>query len=268
MVHSPLFGVHPMKTKSPYIFFLGGRDLEMREIRKLLQAQGYEEGIGFFDKKLRWGVKLSAYREHFLPDKTLVGIELSEDIAPPSNYLSIDHHNERSDEPASIEQVAKLLGVELNQRQRLVAANDKGYIPAMKAQGASQEEIDEIRRADRKAQKVTEEDERLAEIAIKWAFTQGPVTLVKSLSSRFSPITDRMYGKTQRLLVFTEQELTYYGTAEDKALLAEAFEAEVKARKMYHGGQEGGFFGVDSGAFSAKELRQTKNKMLEIIERL
>ena len=71
-------------------------------------------------------------------------------------YHRIDHHNEYCHLPSSLEQVASVLGVELNRKQRLIAANDVGYIPAMKALMATDEEIAEIRREDRRAQGVTE----------------------------------------------------------------------------------------------------------------
>ena len=51
---------------------------------------------------------------------------------------------------------------------QLVAANDSRYIPGMIKLGASREEIDDIRRADRAAQGVSEgDDERLAEESLK-----------------------------------------------------------------------------------------------------
>ena len=71
----------------------------------------------------------------------MVGIELTEDIVPPPTYIRIDHHNELSDRPAAIVQVAALFGVELDRWQLLVAANDARYIPGMLEMGATDEEI-------------------------------------------------------------------------------------------------------------------------------
>ena len=152
------------------LFLLGGHDLEMQEIVKLLQNQkcrqidsSIEEmpDCAYVDKNLSWGAKLSEYRDVLQRfgdrnDIIIYGIELNEDITPPSNYAAIDHHNERADRPSSLEQVAELFGVKLDRWQRLVAANDKGYIPEMKKMCATDEEIEAIREADRKAQGVSE----------------------------------------------------------------------------------------------------------------
>ena len=79
---------------------------------------------------------------------------MTRDTDPPTPYTDIDHHNERDHEPASIVQVAELLGVALTRREQLVAANDRGYIPALRAAGATDAEVADIRRADRAAQGV------------------------------------------------------------------------------------------------------------------
>jgi hypothetical protein len=50
-----------MNKNMDYSFFLGGYDLEMLEIRKILESCGYKENEDFFDKKLKWGAKLSEY---------------------------------------------------------------------------------------------------------------------------------------------------------------------------------------------------------------
>ncbi len=55
-----------------------------------------------------------------------------------------------------------MLGAGLTHRQQLVAANDRGYIPAMLEAGASESEIACIRSLDRAAQGISAEDERLA----------------------------------------------------------------------------------------------------------
>src|SRR3990172_4365338 len=96
------------------LFLLGGHDLEMLSIREIFE----EHQIPFADRQLKWGAKLSAYRNLLngrISETTFIyGIELTEDLQPPANYRSIDHHNERSNEPSSIEQVAKLIGITLD----------------------------------------------------------------------------------------------------------------------------------------------------------
>ena len=142
------------------IFLLGGRDLEMLTIRELLQSCA----IKFFDKNLTWDTALlSAYSEELChyenQDCQIVGIELREDIMKPNNYVLIDHHNNCSDCLSSLEQVSSLLDVKLDRWQQLVAINDRGYINGLRKFGASEDEIGKVRRADREAQGVTQEED-------------------------------------------------------------------------------------------------------------
>lgn len=152
--------------KEDLIFLLGGADLEMHTIRDVLSR----EGITFFDHHLRWdNALLSSYKLELqtVKDGQIVfGIELREDIMPPECYRAIDHHNELSASPCALEQVMKIFQQPMNRYEQLVAANDKSYIPGMLELDASEEEIESIRRADRKAQGVTDEEEHLAEKAI------------------------------------------------------------------------------------------------------
>ena len=89
---------------------------------------------------------MSDYKEYLNEKKIIIGIELTKNIESPAEYITIDHHNENSDKPSSIEQIAELLNIELNFEQQLIAANDRGYIPEMIKMGASQEKISEIRK--------------------------------------------------------------------------------------------------------------------------
>ncbi|MDR2511856.1 MAG: hypothetical protein LBC89_05305, partial [Bacteroidales bacterium] len=197
----------------------------------------------------------------------IYGIELSEADFPqplPANYHRIDHHNDFAGKPAAIEQIADILNIELTEYQKLVAANDSGYIPAMQRLGATQERIDEIRRKDRAAQGVTDEDERKAEISISEHLQQqGDLLVVKSLTPRFSTITDRLFPY-KKLLIYTDNELTCYG--EGKNLLVEHYQKEISEGKMYHGGGENGYFGVGNMAYQNTELVKIKETIIQIIK--
>ncbi len=273
-----------------YYFFLGGHDLEMLEIRKIILNQGYKENISVFDLHLRWGARLSSYSKiiqkiekneklnvAYLTTKffsnlygdekaknaySIVGIELINDFSC-LNYIEIDHHNENSYKPSSMEQVAGLLNVELNRYQLLVAANDKAYIPAMMEMGATSEEIETIRLADRAAQGVTQEDEMLARksIATGYKIING-IKVVKSLGNKFSPITDRLFPY-EKLLVYNEKELNYYGQGKEKLILE--FEPLLLENKAYHGGGENGFFGISPGIFLPVEIEQFVEKTIKLV---
>jgi len=241
------------------IYLLGGHDLEMKEILAILA----ENGRRFIDRQLHWGAKLSDYKDVLNDEDLFIGIELTQDVQPPKFYEIIDHHNENSSRLSSLEQVALKIGILLNDRQRLIAANDSGYIPAMIALGASPEEIDEIRRLDREAQGVSVIDEQLAQASIKSHLTKiGEVTVIKSLTDHFSPITDRLFPSTQ-LIIYTDRKLTYYGTGAGNLHLN--FEELTRANKIYYGGGPNGFFGIKQDALTQAELEAAKSKIIKVV---
>ncbi|MBI5729944.1 MAG: magnesium transporter CorA family protein [Ignavibacteriales bacterium] len=246
-----------------YIFFLGGHDAEMREIKNILTQHNFT----FYDKELLWdSAKASGYKneiENLKGNEIPVLIELTVDIELPSNTIIIDHHNEKENNKSSIEQIAELLGIELNRWQKLIAANDKGYIPAMECMCATKDEIRRVREADRKAQGVTEKDEKLADESIEKNKTiENGITVIKSKTDKFSAVTDRMYGETNRLLIYTNKELSFYGNG--KKRLTEKYKNYIKEGKAYYGGSDYGFFGFGKGWFSDKEIEGFKHEIVKM----
>lgn len=246
------------------IFLLGGHDLEMQEIKRLLISHGER----FADAGLDWSnARLSAYLPIIAEETNLdfYGIELQEDCAIPKHYTRIDHHNDYNNRPASILQVAEFLGVILDRYLQLVAANDAGYIPAMQALNASKEEIADIRKLDRAAQGITEEDERLAELSISKHMTRYEgMFIVHAQTSRFSPICDRLYPY-QRLLIYTDDEWTYYG--EGKSELVAMLANDIYNNKVYHGGGNNGYIGAIKGAFSTTQIHDFVTTLKQRYER-
>lgn len=234
------------------IFLLGGHDLEMLEIKEMLLSRG----IIVHDENLQWdNAQLSKYGNILNDTDHFVGIELMTDIETPIYYMLIDHHNENAEKASSIEQVAELLGITLNYEQQLVAANDKGYIPAMEAMGATTEEIEDIRKRDRKAQGVTEEDERLGEKSIKENMKiVGDLIQIVSLTPHFSSITDKLYPFKELLIVFNN-DMVYYGSQSMK--LAEEYQMLIDGNKAFVGGGKNGYFGING-----KKLNKTEAKLL------
>ena len=235
------------------IYLLGGHDLEMLEIKTLLEGDGFDVR----DNNLDWSnAVLDAYIEVLEqnPDAEFVGIELRDrnQISKKYRYTLIDHHNEFSNKPAAILQVAEMLGKEPDRHMRLVAANDSGYIPAMQALSATDEEIAYIRRSDRAAQGVSVTDEMLAEHAISNNLERhGQLLVVKSETSRFAPICDRLYPY-HRLIVYTDAEWMYYG--DGKVELVAEFAEEIRTGKVFHGGSDNGYIGCEKGAYSEIEI--------------
>jgi hypothetical protein len=222
-----------MKKKN-YIFFIGGYDAEMASIKEILDAKK----IPYFDKHLSWGAALSEYKEELnglSPDQTPVFIELRLDTGYPERSIIIDHHNERAgkDRQTSIEQVADLLGVKLNRYQRLISANDRGHIPAMKLLGATPREIEQIRKYDRQCQGVTPEIEKQAEESIrKHSEKIAPgVIIVNSLTEKSSPVMDRLYDKFKHLFILgPSNDFSYFGSGKMIDRLEALYEKLKKSR--------------------------------------
>jgi hypothetical protein len=258
------------RNMKKFIFLLGGYDLEMLEIKKILES---EDNVTVFDKQLNWqNAHISMYKDILQEQGNkdgaeIFGIELQENgFSPiPENYYRIDHHNDFSSNPSSLEQVAAILHIELSREQQLIAANDKGYIPEMQKQGASSEEIKQVRFRDREMQGVTGEDERKAEEAVENKTIDQDVIVIKSETNRFSPITDRLFPY-KKLLIFTDDELMYYG--QGKRDLVKNYETEIKTGKMFYGGGDDGFFGTVRGVYSKEEIIRLKADIIQITKNL
>jgi hypothetical protein len=243
------------------IFLLGGYDLEMITIRDLLQK--YKET--YFDNKLGWdNALLSSYKDVMSrygnkTDILIYGIELqpSSDVTAYANYLSIDHHNEYTDKPSALIQVAGILNHPLTRYEQLVAANDSSYIPGMIKLGATDEEVKEIRRKDRTAQGITEEDEQLARQTLKDNREQaGDLTVVQSKTPRFPAITDRLYPY-KKLLIYTGKEWVYYGEGVDRIIRL------FQNKAIFYGGGPSGFAGVPSGRYNQKEIEEMRDQIIK-----
>ena len=197
-------------------FFLGGKDLEMEVIKKLLE----ENGVNYTDAGLRWdNAKVSSYkdeiREVVKNGKIPVFVELGHDMNMDFDFVDIDHHNENAHKEASILQVVDLLGIERTRDMELVGANDSGYIPAMIKMGASKEEIARVRRRDRILQDISEEQEKEAVRALKEDLeVVNGVYIVKMKHSKTATIADRLFdeNRPQNVLIISDNgELNYYG---------------------------------------------------------
>ena len=218
------------------VFFLGGYDLEMVTIRDLLA----QEGIPYHDKGLSWGAKASDYRAEI--ETTLaqgqvpVLVELANDLRLDlAQVILVDHHGAYAGEgrPTSLHQVCTLLALPPERWTRwyeLVAANDWGYIPALVAMGATQEEIVKIRAADRAAQGITVAEEAEGEKATAGAKTMaaGKLTVVELPHARTATVTDRLAPELggpgyENLVVCSPDQVNFFGAGELVRALDEAF---------------------------------------------
>ena len=247
--------------KDKLFFLLGGADLEMLTIREIL----LKNGIPFADHQLQWNnAVLSSYQKELqqLDDSWVIyGVELQDDILTPTNYRVIDHHNQLSSMPSALEQVIDILHIPMDRYMQLVAINDKAYIPGMQAMGATAEEIESIRLADRKAQGVTEEDEHLAEMAISEHLEKvGNLTIVYSETSRFSPICDRLFPFHQ-LVVYTDHEWMYYG--KDAESVRSLFADESSLGNLFYGGGKDGYIGIKQHIYGKEVIKEMVDRIIK-----
>ena len=247
------------KMRDKILFLLGGYDLEMVEIKKILE----ENGVDFKDKHLSWGAKLSEYEEYLDFDGKIYGIELVEDIEPPTNYIAIDHHNKRYKQKSSLEQVAEILDLKLTRWQQLVAANDRGYIPEMRRLCATDDEIKKIRREDRLAQGITENEEKIAELEIENIKEIDGVYLLKTTLKHFSPLVDRTDKRP--LIIYNEHTLSVF--ADNIEELIKSFKDEIDKHLCYYGGNPLGYFGFSEEYFKKESINETVNRILEIMKK-
>ena len=243
------------------VFLLGGHDLEMMTIKGLLE----DRNMIVVDKGLSWDdARLSHYKDEIRTyggkdDVLLYGVELVSDVVPPRNYVLVDHHNGNQHLSSALEQVAEIIGYRLSGKEALVAANDRGYYPAMKefldsdpeyAEWSGQEKqnlMDEIRKEDWKAQGVTEEEERMAEAIVPQVY--GEYKVVVTGLEHFSPICDRLWPY-ERLFVLRpvagSAALSYYG--KDAQLMhgqvCSSFFKDASESRTYYGGGKDGFWGT------------------------
>jgi len=252
-----------MANENQFHFFLGGQDLEMQEIRGLLEAKGQP----FDDARPGWGAGTALYADRMAQvaaeGKIPVAIELTPDAPVPPQTVMVDHHGARAHEPASIIQVAQLIGADLTRDQRLVAANDAGYINAMRREGASTEEILAIRARDRAAQGITPEQEAQAERAIERADANGGIAspdglkVVRCPHARTAAVVDRYRarpdGGPKGILVLSDDgEVNYSGPGHIAKQLAGYFPEHSWSGGEGLGKKDGeAFFGTNAGPSQA-----------------
>lgn len=208
----------------PFVFFLGGQDLEMVTIRDLVETTLGPDAVR--DRRLAWGARLSDYASDLKalpPDRVPVLVELGLDAPVPPGAVVIDHHAFQAGHgaPTSLEQVFRLLNLPRESWTRhhaLVAANDRGHVRALRAIGASDEEIEAIRRADRRAQGITPEEEEQGEAAFhrREAALSGALTMVRLPHSRTAVVADRMSlcgpaDAVSNLLIICPGEIDFFG---------------------------------------------------------
>lgn len=256
------------------VFLLGGADLEMATIKKLLEEYNHI----VVDKGLNWSnAKLDAYAEELQKfsseDYVIYGVELQENCPTPVNYIRIDHHNDLQDGPSALEQVAEIIGHKLTEDEQLISENDKGYYPAMEkylsekypdmSRGDKCAMMDDIRRRDRKEQGSTPEEEQAASDIVANGlydrFGELVVVRIGDSISHMSVLCDKLYPY-RHLLIYrvgdkTTNELTFYGT-HSKEVYDYVKDWCLNKELSYSGGGLNGYWGIKKGVLESSKIME------------
>jgi hypothetical protein len=235
----------------PLRFFLGGRDLEMATIAELVRGELGAAAV--MDKGLGWGARAEAYAPEIAAWRaaggTAVLVELPGVERPGPDVIEVDHHGGRVGEPSALRQVFALLGLPERRWTRhfaLVEANDVGHVAAMRAIGASAEEMAAIRAADRAAQGITAAEEAAGRAALAAARTAlgGRLLVVALPHGRAATVTDPLAleqgGETRDVLVLTPGGAQFFGRGGAVAALDAAFPGGWRGGEL----PRRGFWGV------------------------
>ena len=231
-----------MDTQDKPIFLLGGKDLEMEEIRKVLD----KAKVTYFDEQLTWQTaNLSAYKDKLNKYTTYYAIELNIDLQGYDNVKIIDHHGELDGNDASLLQVLKLFRKKPTRNQELIAANDARYMEGMKCINATQNEMSDIRKRDRKAQGIKHTDELAGKNDARSKNIENDIAIVCATTSYFSTITDSLYfyeGWSGKSIVYDDKKIVFYGF--HKTHLVELCgRHNIDVSNYYYGGGDYGYFG-------------------------
>ncbi len=248
------------------IFICPVNDGEAVEIRNLLRDHGERVVI----TRQPWGaswqgleVGVVAEVEGLLienPEAEVIGVELGGPVLR-WNGRNVDHHrysdDDRSNQKSSLEQIVDLLGVTLTRHQKLVAANDVGWIPAMERLGASSDEIKIVRAQDRVSQGVTPDQEAQAVRDLEGAIWQGRKVLVNCPKGATSALTDRLYGRFDEMLTVdtVSGKWIYYGPRHQKFFDLTA--GQTAGAHWMGGAPESGYAGAE------KPSAETQSSIVE-----
>jgi hypothetical protein len=241
------------------IWVLAVNDGEAVEIVRLLQ----EHGEQVLRSRQPWGESWAGLEEEIQaalcqfrnanPLGEIVGIELSGENA--YGACNIDHHRYDSDDRScplsSLEQVAARIGAQLSRRQQLVAANDRGFIPAMQEMGATKDEICDVRDQDLGAQGVTAEQIAAERLEIDSASVRGGRYIVKSVFDTPTAHADILFleKRATEWLICGPKVWSYSGPRH-----AQMVALHLEEHHWSGGRQESGYFGVQQPGARSQQL--------------
>ena len=218
----------PPKKNPSRLWIVPMADLETVEVRELL-AQSDEHVLATGQK---WGARwdrleaevVSAVETYRVenPAIEIYGVKLEGECPNSWNAKVIVRYSGQGTCP--LEAVAEIIGVNLNEYQKLVAVNLKNRMAGLIAANLSQGMIDAIRLTDRCSQGVTPDQEAAAVRAWGKRLVAGDLTIVCLRECKCAPVTDRFYGQYKNILIQGEDgESNFYGDAQTAVALKKAF---------------------------------------------
>lgn len=256
------------------LWIVPNNDLEAKAILEMLEREKED----FLVTGQQWGASWESLEEDLkakieeakVAQREVYGVELQ---GNSNGAINVDHHtygvDDRSNQKSSIEQVAEILGIELSIDEKFIAANDKGYIPAMENLGEElgidkkdlQEIISNIRMRDRQTQGITLEQEAQAQEAVEKLGSlneKQDYIFINLPHSKTATITDRLYGKYENLLIISaDGETNFYGKTEIIDKLNESFPGGWSGGQLDQGS---GFWG---GYADQKAIRKSVETTLK-----
>jgi hypothetical protein len=233
------------------IWVVPNNDGEAVEIIRLLQAHSQPVLVTSQPWGASWAKLEPAIQEqlHAAAGKRILGVEL----AGPNPYgaIDIDHHRyadqDRAHPLSSLEQVAQLLGVQLDRWQHLVAVNDRAYFPGLESANATPAEVAQVRRHDLEAQGLGPDHRRQAESDIAAATWIGRSAIVACPNGSNSWHSDLLYPRADQWLLIGPDEWNYSGP-NHRALAA----FNLGATTWSGGSPERGYFGIANPSAEAQ----------------
>ena len=247
------------------IFLLGGKDLEMVEIKRVLDTHK----IKYYDENLSWGARLSDYQHKLNKFTTYYAVELEIDLVGYDNIKIIDHHgNTHNHKESSLLQILKLLDMTPTRDQQLIAANDTRYIKGMKCLGATECEIEDIRKRDRKAQGVTHNDEISAKNDARSKKIENNIACICATTAYFSAITDSLYffeDWKEKTIISNDVTMIFYGFPVS-VLENVCQKYNIKEHDYYFGGGVNGYFGIKENCVDKKVKEKMQEEIIKMYE--
>jgi len=239
-------------------FILPANDGEAKAIEAILRTNGASD---IRVSAQGWGARLDREPPNVFEGlkKNIVIVEmpspeLEEKLRTEGHHvLVIDHHSyqelKRANPKSSIEQIAELLNVKLTKFQKGVAINDRSYIFGLVDSEFkfSNEEIQEIREYDLRAQNYTDAEFETARTAFSRRLKLPHLTVVSTPSSKTGFISDLNVLENREgirdLLVISHKdsqvtELNFYGSPSLAKKLQSAlggWSGGDESRSMYWG---------------------------------